>query len=91
MSVTSGEQGGESEESEERGDKELMDRGVSESLSAWILGGSAPAATPALPAAGPSPSPPGPTGLSTVRVASIGPQPTTTSCSCIVVMELWGR
>lgn len=91
MSVTSGEQGGESEESEERGDKELMERGVSESLSAWILDGSAPAAAPALPAAGHSPSPPGPAVLSSGLDASLRPQPATTSCSWMVVMELWGR
>lgn len=79
--MTSGEQGGESEESEERGDKELMDRGVSDSRSAWIL---APAA-PALPAAEHSASPPGTLGW------SFRPQSATTSCSCMVVMELWGR
>lgn len=91
MSVTSGEQGGESEESEERGDKEFIDCGVSDSLSAWILDDSVPPATPLLPTAEHSESPPGRTVLSSSLAASLPPQPATTSCSWIVVMELGGR
>ncbi|TNN64642.1 hypothetical protein EYF80_025151 [Liparis tanakae] len=91
VSVTSGEHGGESEERDERGDRELMESGVSDSRSAWILEGpdSAPPPPPAVPPPSlPGPPPPAvPSGFS----ARLSPAPVTTSCSWMVVMELEGR
>lgn len=91
VSVTSGEHGGDSEERDDRGDKELMERGVSESLSAWILEDPASPPPPAPPPAGHPASPPTPNVLPSGLLPSLPPQPVTTSCSCMVVMELEGR
>lgn len=87
VSVTSGEHGGDSEEREERGDKELIERGVSDSLRAWILVGSNPTPPPAPPPA----SPPIPPVLTSGLPVFLAPLPVTTSCSWMVVMELEGR
>jgi len=86
VSVTSGEHGGDSEERDDRGDKELMERGVSDSLSAWILEEPDSAPTPEHPA-----SPLAPAALPSGLSASLPPPPVTTSCSWMGVMELEGR
>lgn len=95
VSVTSGEHGGDSEERDDRGDKELMEWGVSDSLSAWILDDPTSTPTPPPPPAPPPAehpaSPPTPPALPSGFPASLPPQPVTTSCSCMVVMELEGR
>lgn len=88
----SGEQGGDREERDDRGDKELIERGVSDSLTAWILDDpdSTPTPPPPPPPAPPT-SPPTPTVLPSALSESLLTQPVTTSCSCMVVMELEGR
>jgi len=85
VSVTSGEHGGESDERDDRGDRELMERGVSDSRSAWIL--EDPDSAPPPPPSFPGPPSAVPSGFS----ARLSPAPVTTSCSCMVVMELEGR
>lgn len=91
VSVTSGEQGGDKDERDDRGDKEFIERGVSDSLSAWILEDSTAPPPPAPPPTEYPVSPPAPGALPSGLTASLLPQPATTSCSCMVVMELEGR
>lgn len=92
VSVTSGEHGGDNEERDDLGDKEFMERGVSDSLRAWILDDPDSTAPPPAPPPVEHPvSPPTTPALPSGLPASLPPQPVTTSCSCMVVMELEGR